>query len=238
MNLKRLVLSLVVLFLLVGILTGRPQEDWRYFISGIDLELFETGMKQVDAGELADAAGTFSLLTERMPTRFSPYLWLAGVYSQLGDHKKTVDVCNKVRYRFSIILRRFGNPAYKNPIYSQFYYTLGMAYFNGERYREAAAAFERLLKARNYKSTNYSNLKKFYPTCGIAPDAFYALVHYHLGVAYSFLGEKEAAMVQYNALQKLDAKKAAELFKFIKTSRLPRGFNHSIALLNLVRVPA
>lgn len=216
MNLKRLVLCLVVSLLLAGMRTAQTQEDWRYFISGIDLELFEKGIGEMEAGKLADAAETFSLLTERMPTRFSPYLWLAGIYSQLGDHKKTVDVCNKIRYRFSVIIRRFGNPVNKNPIYSQFYYTLGTAFFKLGRYREAAAAFERLLKAGNYKSTSYSNLKKFYPTCGFTPGAFYALVHYQLGIAYVSSGDEEAAMEQYKELLKLDAKKAEELFKEIK----------------------
>jgi len=218
MNLKRLVLCLVVSFLLAGMKTAQTQEDWRYFISGIDLELFEKGINEMDAGKLADAAETFSLLTERMPTRFSPYLWLAGIYSQLGDHKKTVEVCNKIRYRFSIIIRRFGNPVYKNPIYSQFYYTLGTAFFKLGRYREASAAFERILKAGNFKSTGYSNLKKFYPTCGFTPEAFYALVHYQLGIAHVSSGDEEAAMGQYKQLLKLNAKKAEELLKEIENA--------------------
>ncbi len=216
MNVKRLVLSLVVLALLVGTMPAQTREDWQHFISGIDLDLFKKGMKQVDAGKLADAAETFSLLTERMPTRFSPYLWLAGIYGQLGNHRKTVEICNKLRYRFSVVIRRFGNRTYKNPIYSQFYYTLGMAYFKLGDYGEAAAAFERLLKAGNYKSTDYANLKKFYPSCGLAPDKFYILVYYQLGVVYFSLGDQEAAMVQYKELRKLDAKKAEELYEIIK----------------------
>lgn len=216
MNLKILVLSIIVSFLLAGTMSAQTREDWQYFISGINYELFEKGIKQMEAGRLEHAAETFFLLTERMPTRFSPYFWLAGIYDQLGEHEKTIETCNKIRYRFSIIIRRFGNPVYKNPIYSQFYFTLGTAYFERKSYREAAEAFERLLKAGNYERTEYANLKKFYPACGVTRDAFYAMVHYRLGAAYVSLGKPEAAMEQYKELQKSDAKKAEALFKIIK----------------------
>ena len=167
--------------------------------------------------ELAEAAETFELLMNRKTLTAAPYFWLAGIYSQLEQHEDTAATCEQILYRFFPLGMKFlAKPSYKNPLYSQFYYTLGSAYLELNRYYDALAAFKKILKSHNYKKTNSYNFRIFYPTSQLGARAFYALVHYKLGIAYSSRGDRDEAMAQYKKLKKLDKEKAEKLLNIIE----------------------
>jgi tetratricopeptide (TPR) repeat protein len=216
-TMKRMILSLIVMVLFTGALAAQSADNnWKYFISGYDADLFDEGIKQAETGKLAEAAETFELLLGRKTLSAPPYFWLAGIYSQIEQPENTAAACEKILYRFFPHgMKRLAKPSYKNPLYSQFYYILGSAYLELDRYYDAAAAFKKILKSHNYKKTNSYNFKIFYPASQLSPDGFYALVHYKLGIAYSSRGDRDEAMKQYKELNKLDKEKAEKLLEII-----------------------
>jgi tetratricopeptide (TPR) repeat protein len=195
---------------------AESEASWRKFLSDINFDLFDQGIKQLDNGQLAEAAETFNRIVRRKTLSFCPYFFLAGIYSQLGQYKETVLTCENALY-FSdrMKFKRLGVSSAKNPIYSQFLYTLGTACLNLNRYMDAVDCFEQVIESHNYKKTNSSIIKKFYPTSRLSPSAFYALVHYNLGIAYSSLGDQKEALQQYQKLKKLDKEKAEKLKNII-----------------------
>lgn len=217
MKISRIILSLVVVILFTGALAAQGgMSSWKSFLSNNDRELFDRGVKEVESGKLSDAAATFEQALARRSLNFAPHFWLAGVYGQMDRPDATVTVCKKILYRFPRMIRKLGNTSIKNPVYSQLYYTLGTAYLELNRYKEAAASFKKILKSRNYKRTNSYNLKRFYPTSDFTADSFYAATHFNLGIAYTSMGDGESAMKQYKKLEKLDGEKAAKLLRVIK----------------------
>ena len=77
---KRMILSLVVLVLFTAAMAAQSaNNNWKYFISGYDADLFDEGIKQVENGKLAEAAETFELLMTRKTLTAAPYFWLAGI---------------------------------------------------------------------------------------------------------------------------------------------------------------
>lgn len=207
---------MVVLVLFTGTMMPEAEVYWKRFLSDINLDLFDQSIKQLDNGQLAEAAETFNRIVRRNTLNFGPYFFLAGIYSQLGQYKETVLTCeNALYYSNRFNLKRLGVSSIKNPIFSQFYYTLGTACLNLNRYMDAVTCFELVVKSHNYKKTNSSIIKKFYPASRLSPSAFYALVHYNLGIAYSSLGDQKAALRQYEKLKKLDKEKAEKLNNII-----------------------
>lgn len=214
---KRMILSLIVMVLFTAALAGQSaNNNWKYFISGYDGDLFDEGIKQAKTGKLAEAAETFELILGRKTLSPPPYFWLAGIYSQLEQPENTAATCEQILYRFFPHgMKHLAKPSYKNPLYSTFYYTLGSAYLELNRCYDAAVAFKKVLKSHNYKKTNSYNFRIFYPTSQLSAKAFYALVHYKLGIAYSSRGDRDEAMKQYKKLKKLDKEKAEELLDII-----------------------
>jgi len=217
MKISKIMVSLAVVVLFTGVLAAQSASGhWKYFLSNIDKDLFDRGVKEVESGKLSDAAATFEVALARKTLSFGPHFLLAGVYGQMDRPDATVAACKKILYRFPLDIRKLGNTSIKNPIYSQFYYTLGTAYLELNRYKEAADAFKKVLGSRNYKRTNSFNMKRFYPTSDFTAEAFYALTHFQLGIAYTSMGDRESAMKQYKILVKLDSEKAEKLLRAIK----------------------
>lgn len=217
MRLNKLMVSMVVLVLFTGVLAAQNADTgWKYFLSNIDKDLFDKGVALIENGKLAEAAENFEQMLGRKTMTFAPYFCLVGVYGQMDQHETTLEMCKKLLYRFPKVIRKLGNTSVRNPIYSQFYYTLGNAYLELNKYKEAAAAFKNVLISNNYKRTNSFNMKQFYPTSDLDADAFYALTHFRLGITYASMGDGEAAMKQYNILEKTDKEKAEKLLSIIK----------------------
>jgi tetratricopeptide (TPR) repeat protein len=206
---------MMVSILFTGVLAAKPQDKGKFFLSGIDFELYDKGLKLMDQGKLEEAAETFLLLTERKSNTLYPFFYLAGLYSQLGKHQEAAAVYEKILHRFPLEIRKLGRASYKNPFYSQFYYNLGVAYLGLNRHQDAVNAFKRVIRSRNYKADRSSVVSRFYPTGVLAIKTFYATVHYHLGLAYLSLGDQKAAVSQYKKLKKLDKDMATEFQKEI-----------------------
>lgn len=216
MKLNKLIVSIAVLVVFSGILASQTANShWKYFLSDINQDLFDKGMKLIEDGKLSEAAKSFEEVLGRKTLSFSPYFCLVGVYGQMEQHEATLEMGKKLIYRFPKVIKEFGSTSIKNSLYSQFYYTLGNAYLELNRYKEAAAAFNNVLRSNNYKRTNSFNMKKLYPTSDLESDAFYALTRLHLGVSYASMGNRDAAMKQYNILEKTDKEKAEKLLSVI-----------------------
>lgn len=217
MKIKTIILSLVVVVLFTGALAAQSaNNNWKYFLSDIDKDLFDRGIKEVESGKLSDAAATFELALSRKTLSFGPHFWLAGIYGQMDRPDAAVAACKKILYRFPTRIRALGHRAVKNPVYSQLYYTLGTAYLELNRYKEAAAAFKKILRSRNYKRTNSYNIKRFFPVSDLKVETFYTLTHFNLGIAYISMGDRESAMKQYKKLESLDRERAEKLLRVIK----------------------
>ncbi len=210
-----MIISVIVSILFTGALAAKPQDNGKFFLSGIDFELYDKGLKLMDQGKLEEAAEAFRLLTERKSNTLYPFFYLAGLYSQMGKHQEAVAVSETILHRFPLEIRKLGRASYKNPVYSQFYYNLGAAYLSLKKHQDAVNAFKRVIRSRNYKADSSSAVSRFYPTSVLAIKTFYATVHYHLGLAYLSLGDQKAAVNQYKKLKKLDKEMAAEFQKEI-----------------------
>jgi tetratricopeptide (TPR) repeat protein len=217
MKLNKLIVSIVVLVVLSSVLAAQSANtNWKYFLSDINRDLFDKGMKLIEDGKLSEAAESFEQVLGRKTLTFSPYFCLIGVYGQMDQHEFTLNMGKKLLYLFPKVIKELGNTSIKNPVYSQFYYTLGNAYLELSHYKEAAAAFKNVLRSNNYKRTNSFNMKKLYPTSDLEANAFYALTHLRLGIAYASMGNRDAAMKQYNILEKTDKEKAEKLLSIIE----------------------
>ena len=107
------------------------------------------------------------------------------------------------------------------------YERLGLAYFRLGRFKEAAAAFNQLrmlkpgeAKASNYLGETYLKLNRveegieaFKQATRLKPD--FGTAYYNLALGYLALGDREAALVQYNILKAIDADLAEKLFSLI-----------------------
>jgi tetratricopeptide (TPR) repeat protein len=180
-------------------------------ITSSEEDMFDRGLKQLDQGKLAEAAETFYHLKQKQPLSFKYYFWLGGIYNQMGKHQEAAAVFEKTLSLFPLKFKKMGKPSSKNTVYPQFHYARGTSYLQLNRFDEAAAAFKQVLKSKNYKIPNSSLYKKFYPACRLTPNSFYATVHYNLGIAYLALGNRKAALEQFEELKKLDEEKAAQL---------------------------
>lgn len=198
-----------------GVLTAQKKDNWGVFVSGIEFELFDKGFKQLDNGRHEEAVETFKQLIQRQPLKISPYFSLAGIYCQLERYAEAVEIYEKMLHLFPIEIRKLGSPSSKNPIYSQFYYNLGIAYLKLNRTEDAVTALKRAVKKRSYKLTHSAILLKCYPASALEFRPFFAELHYQLGIAYLALGNQDAAMKQYKQIKKLDKEKAAEFQKQI-----------------------
>src|SRR5688572_18917331 len=113
------------------------------------------------------------------------------------------------------------------PDHAGAYERLGLVYFRLNRFKEAAAAFDQLrmlrpgeAKASNYLGETYLKLNRveesieaFKQATRLKPD--YGDAYYNLAVGYLALGDRDAAMVQYNILKAIDADLAEKLFSLI-----------------------
>ena len=216
MKLNKIVLSVIVLVVFTGVLASQnANAHWKYFLSDINKDLFDEGMKMIEDGKLSDAANSFERVLERKTLSFYPYFCLVGLYGQMDQNESALEMGKKLLYHFPQAMKGLGNTSVKNSVYSQFYYTLGSAFLELKHYKEAAAAFKNVLRSNNYKRTNSFNMKKLYPTSDLEADAFYALTRLRLGTAYTYMGNRDAAKKQYNILEKTDKEKADKLLSII-----------------------
>jgi len=114
-----------------------------------------------------------------------------------------------------------------SPDHAGAYERLGLAYFRLGRFREAAVAFNQLrmlkpgeAKASNYLGETYLKLNRieegieaFKQATRLKPD--FGTAYYNLALGYLALGDREAALVQYNILKAIDADLAERLFSLI-----------------------
>ncbi|HEY3024795.1 MAG TPA: tetratricopeptide repeat protein [Pyrinomonadaceae bacterium] len=114
-----------------------------------------------------------------------------------------------------------------SPDHAGAYERLGLAYFRLGRFKEAAGAFNQLrmlkpgeAKASNYLGETYLKLNRveegieaFKQATRLKPD--FGTAYYNLALGYLALGDREAALVQYNILKAIDADLADKLFSLI-----------------------
>jgi len=81
----------------------------------------------------------------------------------------------------------------KNPVRAETHYSLGVAYFRLDMYREAIEAYRQAIR--------------------IKPD--FAEAHFGLGISYLILNDRGSALEEYKILKELDPEKANKLFNFI-----------------------
>lgn len=114
-----------------------------------------------------------------------------------------------------------------SPDHAGAYERLGLAYFRLGRFKEAAGAFDQLrmlkpgeAKASNYLGETYLKLNRveegieaFKQATRLKPD--FGTAYYNLALGYLALGDRDAALVQYNILKAIDADLAEKLFSLI-----------------------
>ncbi|UCH95856.1 MAG: tetratricopeptide repeat protein [Candidatus Aminicenantes bacterium] len=218
MNVKRVISIMIILMLVIGFATVLSAQSgkygWQYFRITTEREMYETAIKFLRKGKCAEAADIFEQLVQRKPLSFPFKFFLINTYIKLGKFQEAATICEDLQKRHPFDLRRMSRSAFKNAVYSKFYYILGSAYLNLQRYPDAVAAFQRILKSRNYK-VPHSSLARVYLVGPLTRDSFYAGVHYQLGTAYVYMGDKEAALEQYKKLKELDKEKSEELYTLI-----------------------
>lgn len=112
------------------------------------------------------------------------------------------------------------------PDYLDAYVNLGQVYYKLGRYSEAADSYKKAVKIKPDAAT-YNKLGILYIIArkySMAVDAFeHALVidpkspetHFNLGITYFLNGDKDAAYEEYIILNRLDAKRAEDLFDLL-----------------------
>jgi tetratricopeptide (TPR) repeat protein len=217
MNAKKMISSLVILVLVSGmaaVLKAQGTTLPRLQFFSLEGDLYQKALNDFKEEKFAEAAKTYEELVLRKPFALSPRFLLATTYYKMGKFQEAVKVCEDMQRRFPFEFRRMGRSFVKNMPYSQFYYILGTAYSNLQRYPDAVEAFQQILKSHNYKVTNSTN-RRIYCLVPLDRNAFYALVHYQLGTIYISMGDKDAALEQYKKLKKLDQEKSEELYNLI-----------------------
>jgi len=217
MNLKKMISSLVSLVLVFGmaaVLKAQGTDSYRWSILTLEGDLYLKALTDLKKEKFAEAAKTYEELVLRKPFALSPRFLLATTYYKMGNFQEAVKTCEDMQRCFPVDFRRMGRSFFKNMYYSQLYYILGTAYANLHRYPDAVKAFQQILKSHNYKITN-SSLARIYCLLPLDRNAFYALVHYHLGTSYISMGDKDAALEQYKKLKKLDQEKSEKLYNLI-----------------------
>jgi tetratricopeptide (TPR) repeat protein len=219
MGLKKTILCMVIVLLLSGMAVVLSAQNtlsyrWQYYYYRIESDMYEKAVKCFRGDNAAEAANIFEQLIERKPYDFHFRFLLATAYHKMGQLQEAAAVCEDMQIRFPYDIRQLSRSFYKNMTYSQLFYILGTAYFNDHRYQEAVDAFQRILKSHNYVVPN-SSRAEIYCLLPLNRKSFYALVHYQLGTTYISMGDKEAALEQYNKLKKLDQEKSENLYNLI-----------------------
>jgi tetratricopeptide (TPR) repeat protein len=217
MNVKKMISSLVILVLVFGtaaLLKAQDRTLHHMRLFTLEGDLYQKALNDLKDEKFVEAAKTYKELVKRKPLALPPMFLLATTYYKMGNFKEAAEACEYMHRRFPFDFRRLRNSFFKNMHYSQFYYILGTAYSNLQRYPDAAHAFQKILKSHNYK-VPYSTNSRIYCVVPLDRNAFYALVHYQLGTTYISMGDKDAALKQYKKLKKLDLEKSEELYNII-----------------------
>ena len=214
MNCKKVIFGFLVLVFFAGMaVSGGRDYMWRSLTS-LEGELLIKGKRLIENGKMVEAAEVFKEMVRRKPGYIGPYFYLANIYSEVGEYREAAAICVETIRRFPLEMRRMAAPGFKNGVYSQIYYILGIANFKLNRFEESVKAFQKIVESYNYKAP-HSYWLKLNTANPLTADAFYASVHYNLGSAYLLLGNKGAALVQYKMLKELDREMGEKLYHLI-----------------------
>ena len=81
-NLKKIILSVVVLVLFTGTMMPEAEVDGGRFLSDMNSDLFNKGILQLDNGQLAEAAETFNQLIQLKTLSFWPYFFPLNIFQK------------------------------------------------------------------------------------------------------------------------------------------------------------
>jgi tetratricopeptide (TPR) repeat protein len=221
MNIKKLISILVILVLVSGmtaVLKAQGTANYHWPLFTLEGDLYHKALNDFKKEKFAEAAKTYQELVLRKPFALTPRFLLATTYHKMGNFKEAAKACEVMKRRFPFDFRRLSHSFFKNMYYSQFYYILGTANANLQRYPDAEDAFQKILRSHNYKVTNSTN-RRIYCLVPLDRNDFYALVHYNLGTTYISMGDKDAALEQYKKLKKLDQEKSERLYNLINRKK-------------------
>jgi tetratricopeptide (TPR) repeat protein len=151
------------------------------------------------------------------------YLFLGLTYAELGDQKNAIDA-----YSEAILLDRY---------YPESHFFLGVAYDESGQYKKAIESFEKAITWYNSKETkirihgigirpDMATLNCIIGVChlrlgqefkasfsfkdAIDIDDSHVGAHYGLALTHLLLGDKDAALMEYEAVKKLDGEQRAK----------------------------
>jgi tetratricopeptide (TPR) repeat protein len=187
------------------------------------------GRIYVILGKLEKAIESYKQAIQLQSDFVEAYLFLGLTYAELGDQKKAID-----SYSEAILLDRH---------YPEPHFFLGVAYDESGQYKKAIESFEQAITWYNSKETkirinslgikpDLATLNCIIGVChlrlgqefkaslafkdSIDIDDSHAGAHYGLALAYFLLGQKDAAVEEYEAVKALKGEEMAKpLFEII-----------------------
>ncbi|MCP5046040.1 MAG: tetratricopeptide repeat protein [bacterium] len=214
MNYKKAMICMVVLVLITGIGTFADSRGLKFSLTSIDGNLFEEGAKLIKQGQMEEAVKVFEELIQRQPLNFAVHFYLANLYNHTGRYQGVRALCENALKLFPNGIKHLQKSSFKNSVYGQLYYILGVAYLKLDAPGKAADAFQNILESHNFKVSNSSWIR-LYTQSPSKARKFYASVHYKLATAYLSMDKKEAAKDQLRKLKKLDKEKSEKLHRLI-----------------------